>query len=341
MRLEGKIVVGSDFHVVEGRVVVESGTITAIEETPVESEDIILPAFVNAHTHVGDSIAKEAGRGRSLEALVAPPDGLKHQLLAEASVKEQVAAMRRTLSFMQQSGTGTFVDFREEGIEGVKALDRAAEGLDIEALSFGRGDPEVLSVATGYGASGTNDGDFQAAREAAREAGKPFGIHAGERDTSDIEAALDLEPDHLVHMVHAEDEHLERVADQEIPIVVSPRSNLVTGVGLPPVSKLREYTSVALGTDNVMLNGPSMFREMEFLAKCCDLAATEVLEMATLAGMEIADRPGGILAPGRPARLLVLDGDTDNLAGYQDPIRAIVRRAGVADLKRVHLPANS
>jgi cytosine/adenosine deaminase-related metal-dependent hydrolase len=340
VRLEGTILVGSDLHEVEGRVVVEDGWITAIEETTVDSEDIILPAFVNAHTHVGDSIAKEAGRGLSLEELVAPPDGLKHRLLAESSQETQIEAMAHSLAFMQQSGTGTFLDFREQGVTGVEALRSAAEDLEIEALAFGRGDPEVLSVADGYGASGTNDGDFAAARAAARDAGKPFAIHAGERDTSDIEAALALEPDHLVHMVHAEREHLEQVATMDIPIVVSPRSNLVTDVGLPPVSKLLEYTTVALGTDNVMLNGPSMFRELEFLTKCCEVSAKTALQMATRAGAKVAGRSGGILAPGRPARLLVLDGETENLVGYQDPIRAVVRRAGVADLKRVHL-ANS
>jgi cytosine/adenosine deaminase-related metal-dependent hydrolase len=341
MMIEGRILRGPEFTPVEGRVVVEDGSITHIEETAVESRDIVFPAFVNAHTHVGDSIAKEAGRGLDLEALVAPPDGLKHRLLAESSRAAQVEAMARSLAFMQRSGTGTVVDFREEGIPGVEALREAADGRDIEALAFGREDPAVLEVADGYGASGTNDGDFGAARAAAREAGKPFAIHAGERDASDVDAALDLEPDHLVHMGHAEPRHLDRVAAQEIPIVVSPRSNLVTGVGLPPVAELREYTTVALGTDNVMLNGPSMFREMEFLAKCCDLSAPEVLAMATRAGAQVADRPGGVLREGAPAKLVVLDGETDNLVGYQDPVRAVVRRAGVADVKRVVLAGNS
>ncbi len=36
-------------------------------------------------------------------------------------------------------------------------------------------------------------------------------------------------------MVHAKSLHLERVADSEIPVVVCPRSNIVTGVGRPPV----------------------------------------------------------------------------------------------------------
>lgn len=341
MAIEGTILVGRDFEAVEGRVVVENGRIQAIEETSVPSEDIVLPAFVNAHTHVGDSIAKEAGRGLALDELVAPPDGLKHRLLESASRQELVAAMRRSLQFMESGGTGAFLDFREGGVSGVEALREAARGLAIEPVAFGRDEIEVLDVADGFGASGSRDADFTAERQAAREADKPFGIHAGERDAEDVQGAIDLDPDHLVHMVHTEPAHLEQVEAASIPIVACPRSNMVTGVGLPDLAELREHTTVALGTDNVMLNGPSMFREMAFAAKCCDIDAPSVLAMATVAGAEVAGIEGGTIAPGEPARLLVLDGDSDNLVGYQDPVRAVVRRAGVDDVKQVLLPANS
>jgi len=130
---------------------------------------------------------------------------------------------------------------------------------------------------------------------------------------------------------------MERVADSGVPVAVCPRSNLVTGVGLPPVEDLLEHTTVALGTDNVMLNSPSMFREMEFTAKLFDVSAREVLRMATLAGAEIAGLDRGCIEPGREAHLLVLDGDSDNLAGARDIVRAVVRRAGTSDVQRVHL----
>ena len=55
--LEGTILVGHDFQPTEGRLRIVDGEITAIEETQTDSTDIILPAFVNAHTHIGDSIA--------------------------------------------------------------------------------------------------------------------------------------------------------------------------------------------------------------------------------------------------------------------------------------------
>jgi cytosine/adenosine deaminase-related metal-dependent hydrolase len=338
MILEGTILAGRSFEAVEGRVVVEDGEIAAVEETAVDSDDIIAPAFVNAHTHIGDSIAKEAGEGLSLEELVAPPDGLKHRLLRDASRDELVAAMERTLSFMQQSGTGAFMEFREGGVEGVRAIRDALTGANLDSVILGRESTDAMEQSDGFGASGANDSEFGTERRATRQAGKLFGIHAGEVDSSDINPALDLDPDFLVHMVHAESLHLERVADSEIPVVVCPRSNIVTDVGRPPVEELAERTTVALGTDNVMLNSPSMFREMEFTAKLYDLTAREVLRMATVNGADIAGLNGGVIETGQPARLLVLDGDSDNLSGARNPVRAVVRRAGTADVRRVVHP---
>ncbi|AUV82236.1 nucleoside deaminase [Salinigranum rubrum] len=335
MHVEGTILVGRDFEPVEGRVVVEDGRIEAVERRETDSTDLVCPAFVNAHTHIGDSIAKEAGAGLSLDDLVAPPDGLKHRLLRAASAEEKAAAMRRSLRFMEATGTAACVEFREGGVPGVEAFERAREGLDIDAVLLGRETQEAMQASDGFGASGARDGDFAAVREATREAAKLFGIHAGERDADDVDAAIDLDPDFLVHMVHATTAHLDRVREREIPIAVCPRSNLVTNVGAPPIRRLAEATTVALGTDNVMLNSPSMFREMEFAAKLSDVSAEEVLRMATVNGADLAGLDYGVVREGKPAKLLVLDGDSDNLAGAHDPVRAVVRRAGQADVKRV------
>ena len=344
MHVEGTILAGPELEPVEGRVVVADGEIVAIEEQPTDSDDVVIPAFVNAHTHIGDSIAKEAGGGLSLDELVAPPDGLKHQLLRAASREEKVTAMARSLRFMESTGTGAFIEFREGGVEGVEALRDALAGedselgeRDVESVILGREETEVLDVADGFGASGARDADFDAERTATREADKLFGIHAGERGDLDINSAMDLDPDFLVHMVHAKGIHFERLADRGTPVVVCPRSNLVTDVGVPPIDELAEATTVALGTDNVMLNAPSMFREMEFAAKLSDRPAKEILRMATVNGAEIVDLDCGVIDEGKAGRLIVLDGDSDNLAGAQDLVRAIVRRAGHGDVKDVIL----
>ena len=337
MILEGTILRGRSFEPVEGRVVVEDGTIADVEEVAVDSEDIIIPAFVNAHTHIGDSIAKEAGEGLTLEELVAPPDGLKHRLLRQADREDLVEGMRQSIEFMESAGTGSFIEFREGGTDGVEAIRDALAGAAVDPVILGRESVDAMHDSDGFGASSANDGDFTAERQATAEVDKLFGIHAGEVDSSDINPALDLDPDFLVHLVHARDLHFERLADSEIPVAVCPRSNAVTDVGLPPVRKLLDRTTVALGTDNVFLNSPSMFREMAFTAKLFDVSTMEVLRMATVNGAEIAGRNCGLVEPGRDAKLTVLDGSTPNLAGAQDVRRAVVRRASVDDITSVVL----
>jgi cytosine/adenosine deaminase-related metal-dependent hydrolase len=332
---EGTVLAGRSFDAVRGRVVVRDGRIEAVERAETASTDVVLPAFVNAHTHVGDSVAKEAAVGRSLDEAVAPPDSLKHRRLAAADRADLVAAMRRTCRLMGRTGTAAFLDFREFGVEGARALREAARDVTVEPFVFGSGDASVLQVADGYGASGANDDDFATRRAAARAADVPFAIHAGEPDATDIHPALDLDPDLLVHMVHAEADHLRRVAERDVPVAVCPRANLVLGVGRPPIRELLDHTTVALGTDNVMLNSPSMFREMAYTAKTFDVTAREVLRMATTAGADAVGLDCGVVEPGKRAALLVIDGDSDNLAGIDDPVRAVVRRATALDVRAV------
>lgn len=335
--LTGTILAGSSFDPIEGRVTWRNGEITAVEETAVDSDRIVIPAFVNAHTHIADTIAKDAGEGLTLEELVAPPDGLKHRLLRNATAAELVAAMEETLSYMAHSGTAAHIDFREGGLAGVKQLQRASGTVPVESVVLGRESIEAMEHGDGFGASGANDGDFERERNATRRAGKLFGIHAGEVDASDVNPAFDLDPDFIVHMVHPTELHLDRLADNEIPVVVCPRSNAATGVGLPPITELADRTTLALGTDNVMLNGPSMFREMEWAAKLSDLPAREVLAMATANGAALAGSNCGVIEPGRDAKLVALDGDSDNLRGLQSVVRGVVRRATVDDIERTVL----
>lgn len=336
--LTGTVLRGPEYTPHPGRVRIEDGTIVAIEETGVDSTSLIAPAFVNGHTHLGDSIAKGAGRGLSLTELVAPPDGLKHRLLDQADRETLITGMRRSLAYMEAAGTAATLEFREGGVPGVTALREAADETAVTPIIFGRGSSAVLEHADGFGASGANDGDFTTERAAAADMGKLFGIHAGEVDETDVTAALDLVPDFIVHGVHLTEAHHERIAAESVPVVACPRSNLATNVGQPPLQRLAAETTVALGTDNVMLNAPSLFREMELAAKLYDLPASEVLAMATRNPASIAGLDIGVVEEGRPAALQVLDLTTNNLAGVQDPLRGFVRRAEPADVSRLITP---
>ncbi|HII93279.1 MAG TPA: chlorohydrolase, partial [Methanosarcina sp.] len=64
----------------------------------------------------------------------------------------------------------------------------------------------ILLHSTGLGMSGANDIDFKLLENittCTRQHKKFFAIHAGEKDTSDIEKALSLEPDLLIHLTNA------------------------------------------------------------------------------------------------------------------------------------------
>jgi len=57
----------------------------------------------------------------------------------------------------------------------------------------------------------------------------------------------------------------------------------MTGVGLPDVLKMLDLgIAVGVGTDNVMLNSPNMFEEMQFLAKALLHDDRQVFKMCTL-----------------------------------------------------------
>lgn len=354
----GKIILGPEPEVIEGYICLRDGIITEIGEENTSSENIISPCFVNSHTHIGDSVLKDPVLGetvgnrveRNLDLLVRPPYGLKHRILQTTSRSKLIEYIQKTINDMINTGTFAFADFREGGVPGALALKDALEGKNITGRIFGRinqteGDQadiayeaeRVLAESDGLGISGARDMDrtiVETLRDVAAAWKKPFFIHAGEKNRSDIEDALSLDPHALIHMTHAESHDLKQVADEQKPVVVCPRSNFITGVGMPPVEKMLDLgIDVAVGTDNVMLNSPSMFAEMEILVKIYGIEDRQVFKMCTLKGASILNiNEIGYIAEGLSPKIMVLNGNSDNLAGITDPVRGIVRRARPDDI---------
>ena len=157
--IPGTIIAGPELEPIEGYICVNKGIITEIGEERTYSTNIIAPCFVNAHTHLGDSVFKDPPLGkisgfriqRDLDSLVKPPDGLKHKILRETSYKTLIECMRKSLLDMIETGTCAFADFREGGVLGVAALNKALEGLKLYSMVLGRpAEPELpLSGSTG------------------------------------------------------------------------------------------------------------------------------------------------------------------------------------------------
>ena len=327
--VSGQALVGEELALRPVDIVIEEGRITAIEENPRAPHTWICPAFFDAHTHLGDTVAMDCGSTGDLVSMVTPPDGLKHRLLAAASHSDLVAAMRAAITGMMGAGTFGCADFREGGRPGVHALKEASAGLDFVPVIFGREGGEA--DADGLGISSTRDvTDVERQVSAARKSGKMIAFHAGERDKNDVDAALSFEPDLLIHMTHATKKQLRECADKEIPIVVCPRSNWVLGVTssarYPPLQMMLDLgCTVMLGTDNAMFVPPDIFSEMAFVSTVYRLDPKIIIRSA-VTGSQFTGSPF-FIRKGARAAFFMLDPSHSALAFSLDPTTSIVKRA--------------
>ena len=283
---------------------------------------LIIPGLWNAHTHLGDAVVTQELRG-TLEEIVAPPHGLKHRVLARAKDEAVVAAMRRAMATMVRTGTTGFSDFREGGLKGLRLLYAAEAALPLRGVALGRptglqyGAKEVaalLRAADGIAVSSYVDwppGELEKLAADVRRAGKTFALHCSERIREDLDKVLDLRPAFLVHMIQATDADLERCADAEVPVVVCPRSNAFFGLTPDLPRMLQAGVELRLGTDNAMVNAPSVLQEVDFAYRIArmrgDFPAREVLAMA-LRGRRLKDPDASLgIRVGARADLVVLD----------------------------------
>lgn len=313
---------------------------------------LVLPGLWNAHTHLGDAVVTQELRG-TLEELVAPPHGLKHRVLAKAKDEAVVAAMRRAMATMLRTGTTGFSDFREGGLKGLRLLYAAQIALPLDGVALGRPaglayDPgevsALLRASDGIAVSSYVDwpeGELEKVAADVRRERKIFAIHCSERIREDIDKVLDLSPSFLVHMVQATDSDLERTADAGVPVVVCARSNAFFGLTPDLPRMLRAGLELRLGTDNAMINVPSVLREMDFAYRVGrmkgEVPAREIVEMA-LRGRRLKDSKAACaIRVGERADLVVLDapggpsGVASVLRSSASDIRLVVTNGRVWD----------
>jgi cytosine/adenosine deaminase-related metal-dependent hydrolase len=282
----------------------------------------IVPAPVNAHTHVADACLRgRPGMPSSVAELVGP-GGWKHRNLAAAWPEEVRAGVERYAGEMAAIGTARFLDFREGGLAGIRLV-KSFDGLPVPGLFLGRPakaefDEEeahaLLAEADGLGLSALRD--FPAAShvedlaEMCRKARKPLALHASEAKREDMEAILALEPAFLVHCTQATKADLEAVADAGVTVVVCPRSNAHYGMKSPLDRMLAAGVTVAVGTDNGMLQDGNLLAELSLLhAWHPQVPVADLLRMATWNGRALAGLGPALPPPkGAAADVVVLPG---------------------------------
>jgi 5-methylthioadenosine/S-adenosylhomocysteine deaminase len=342
---------------------------------------VIIPGLTNGHTHMGDSCLPDGATGLTLEEGFFRPHGYKYRELAKLTHDTHLPHVAAHLGYMARTGTVRHFDFREQGAAGAALLREASELTGVQSVILSqfnespftaeelqanrtelparaRAELEaMLAVADGFSESTMNDLTDAAWRElrtTTMAGGKLRAIHclenAGYRDTSvavtgrgDLARAIEVyDADIIVHFTVANAEEIALLARSGKTGVINPRANANLGLPLPPVAALlASGARLLLGTDNGMLNSPSMLAELDFtykvarsqFANAFDPEPAAVLKMATsnvrgLLGGDVY----GWLEQGLPADFVVLDFMRPHLRASKHVVASVVTRVTPDDV---------
>jgi cytosine/adenosine deaminase-related metal-dependent hydrolase len=292
-------------------------------EKPI-ARGLILPTFVNSHTHIGDSFigSKHLQLPRDVKDLMAPPAGLKHRLLKEASEKEILEGIQTSLRQMTASGTSCFCDFRERGLIGVFQLRKAMKNCSLDSVILSRPlqmtyEKEELDLllqnSDGIGLSSISDwepSEIEKIAKHVRTKKKLFALHASEVVREDIDRILDLHPNLLVHMIAATKEDLERVNDANVSIVVCPRSYLFFRLKNDLAFMKKTGVTLLLGTDNAMINIPDVIEEVRMVLKTGAFSLEELLTNVTYTPRKALNLDDRIQGRDLSEKFIVLERDS-------------------------------
>ena len=138
------------------------------------------------------------------------------------------------------------------------------------------------------------------------------------------------------HCIWCAEADIGLLASRDVAVSHNPVANMILASGVCPVGRLRrEGIAVGLGTDGAASNdNQDMFGVLKTAAllqkvHALDphaLSAADVMRMATIEGARALglDRDVGSLEPGKRADVVLLDGDTPELATIHDPFQQVV-----------------
>ena len=335
---------------------------------------LVIPGLINSHTHIGDSIGKDLSLNSSVDARIHPVVSTKQKILRETNPSHLSNFMKNTCLSMLRKGITTFVDFREGGLDGILLLKKTLTNLPIRSIILGRleyyqdqkqirknnsfpiskkNDLEILlKKCDGIGISGANENSDSLLKYYSKTS-KIRAIHSAETIQSsnlsqkttrktETQRALLLKPHFLVHMTYASQRDLHQVAKKTNGIVICPRANAALAEGIPNIENMiKARCNIAIGTDNVMINSPDMFREMDYLWKVTmglnrkRISPKQILKMATVNAGKILQKKIGVIETGRYADCVFFDKHALDLEPMHNPHASIVQRASESNIRAV------
>ncbi|MHB8602887.1 MAG: amidohydrolase family protein [Nitrosotalea sp.] len=345
------------------------------DETVLDGEGLLMmPGLINSHTHIGDSIAKDIGIDSDVEEKIHPVSGFKQKILKNSDKSHLTSFVKNSCISMIKKGITSFIDFREGGIEGINLLKNAALGISIRPVILGRIEyyqdtrsiknnvpipklyksdlQNLLMNCDGVGISGPNEFSDSALQYFAKTK-NIRAIHSAETDESnkiskkisgktETQRALLTKPNFLVHMTYASKKDLVMVTKNKTSIVVCPRANGSLAEGIPDVNLMLDAgCNVAIGTDNVMINSPDIFREMDYLWKVSmgikkkRLLPKDILKMATTNASNLLGGRVGIIQNKKMADCIFIEKHSIDLEPMHNPHASVVQRASENTIKAV------
>jgi 5-methylthioadenosine/S-adenosylhomocysteine deaminase len=325
---------------------------------------VLLPGLVNTHTHAAMSLLRGAAESADFEQWLQHTIWPLEQRWLDADYVRDGTEL--AIADMLTSGTTCFADMqlfpeataqvvaatRMRACIGLPVFDRPtiwAESAD-ECLDRGlrlhddyRDDPLITTMLAPYAPWAVSDATLARVRRTADELELPVTMHlhesrsepklGDERVLARLERLGLLSPLLLaVHMVHIDEDDMERAAAGGINIAHCPQSNLKLGNGVCPVNALRAHgIALTLGTDGAASNNDlDMLDEMRTAALLSSglrpaasaaaaeesellepppMGAHDWLQVATLHGaraLGMGDAIGSLL-PGKWADLCCID----------------------------------
>ena len=371
---ELKYIESTDVQIKNGNFKKISKKISSKEKSIDCSNLLLIPGFINSHTHIADSIGKDLSIDADVDSKIHPMIGLKQKLLKETPKKSLSKYIKNSAKSMIKKGITTFIDFREGGLDGILLLKSALDNLPIRCIILGRIEhyntkneikqnmslPEehikqltqLLKNCDGIGISGTNENSNSNLQSYAKTK-KIRAIHAAEtKDSvntskkltgkSEIQRAMLLRPSFLIHMTFATKNDLKLVAKNTRGIVICPRANSSLAEGIPDISLMQKFgCNITIGTDNVMINSPDIFREMDYLWKVTmgmsqsRFDPRQILKMATVNAGKMLNQKIGCIKENYFADCLFIDKNSLDLEPMNNVYASIVHRASENSINAV------
>ncbi len=371
---ELKYIESTDVQIKNGIFKKISKKISSKEKSIDCSNLLLIPGFINSHTHIADSIGKDLSIDADVDSKIHPMIGLKQKLLKETPKKSLSKYIKNSAKSMIKKGITTFIDFREGGLDGVLLLKSALDNLPIRCIILGRIEhyntkneikqnmllpkghikqlTQLLKNCDGIGISGTNENSNSNLQSYAKTK-KIRAIHAAEtKDSvntskklttkSEIQRAMLLRPSFLIHMTFATKNDLKLAAKNTRGIVICPRANSSLAEGIPDISSMQKSgCNITIGTDNVMINSPDIFREMDYLWKVTmgmsksRFDPKQILKMATVNAGKMLNQKIGCIKENYFADCLFINKNSLDLEPMNNVYASIVHRASENSINAV------